>query len=186
MPSHSVTSRQHPSLDIGHPLVRRLIELVKEDFFREGATSGRTAALVIPTCSEVTVHYRYLVRFAGGNDGAVLEELIDLAFPVYNKNGALSALSLEQLATASPDSRVPQPDETEPHFDAAWNHRNRDLWLEAAIEERKAELIHEREELRDRVVREARDDVDTSWLDGAGKLKAVSSDLLTATLYLPR
>jgi hypothetical protein len=171
-------------LDIGHPLVRRLIEVAKEDFFKAGARSGRAVAMVLSGLKEVTIHYRYLARFAGGKTEAVLEELIDVAFPVYG-NTALTPEEIGEFLSATPGQRQPRQDECQPHFEEAWKSAIRDKATAAAIERRRGELVKERMELRDRLKKDAKD-VDTSWLDGAEKIKIVSQDLLTATLYLPR
>ena len=61
-----------------------------------------------------------------------------------------------------------------------------DVDNEAGYADAYKDVIHERQELRDRVARHAKNDVDTSWLDGADQLQAASADLLTAMQYLPR
>jgi hypothetical protein len=171
-------------LDIGHPLVRRLVEIVKEDFFRAGAQSGRAVSIVTPGCKEVTVLYRFLARFAAQNHGSVLEELVDAAFPVYGDR-AYTIEEIERLLAMPPAARLAKPAECQPHFDAAWGSTVREKAVKDAVERRRQELVRERTELRERIKKDSKA-ADTAWLDGADQIKLISLDLLTATLHLPR
>ena len=47
-------------LDVGHPLVRRLVEEVKQHAFRDATHYGRTAYLVTPDVKEVTAVFYLL------------------------------------------------------------------------------------------------------------------------------
>jgi hypothetical protein len=114
----------------------------------------------------------------------VLEELLDVAFPVYGKS-IYSPEATEKLLAMPPAARRPRPDECQPHFDAAWGSAVREKAVTTAVEQRRTDLVRERIELRDRLRKDSRD-VDTSWLDGAEQIKLVSLDLLSATVYLPR
>jgi len=186
-PRAALSDPEFVVLDIGHPLVRRLIDLVREDFFRAGANNGRTAALVTKAVDTVTVLYHYLVRFVvDTRPQSVIEELIPVAFPVYGER-PLSPQETEAILphniTVGP--RLPAPDETLPHYEEAENSPLRSLALEAATAQRRDALIHERKELREKLEREG-DSSLREWLEGIDRLSIASRDLLTATLYLPR
>jgi hypothetical protein len=71
-------------LDVGHPLVRRLIEEVKQNAFREVAHYGRTAYVVTPDVDEVTALFHLLVRYVVNMEPtSIVEELLPVAVPVY-------------------------------------------------------------------------------------------------------
>ena len=82
-------------LDVGHPLVRRLIEQVKQNAFRgdqsrEGLPHedrehyGRTAYLVTPDVDEVTALFHLLARYAVNTQPiSIVEELLPVVVPVY-------------------------------------------------------------------------------------------------------
>ena len=172
-------------LDIGHPLVRRLIDLVREDFFRTGANNGRTAAMVTDAVSHVTVLHHYLVRFLVGTTlSTVIEELVPVAFPVYG-DAPCTAEETAALLAATPKPRNPKPDEAEPHYDHAAGNPLMQTALDAAVARRLDELVRERRELKQKLEAEG-DPAIQDWLAGIDRLSLASTDLLTATLYLPR
>ncbi|MFW6135963.1 MAG: helicase-related protein [Chloroflexota bacterium] len=83
-------------LDVGHPLVRRLIEEVKQNAFREGLAErerlakgerghyGRTPYVVTPDVGEVTALFHLLARYVVNTDPtSIVEELLPVAVPVY-------------------------------------------------------------------------------------------------------
>ena len=172
-------------LDIGHPLVRRLIEMVREDFFLAGADYGRTATIVTDDVSQVIVLYHYLVRFVVHTDPvSVVEELLTVAFPIYGGE-ACSPDEVAVLLRAQPKPRLPRPAETQPHFAAAQESPVHASALREAVERRQQGLLRERRELREKLEREG-DPAIAKSLRGIDKLTVASQDLLTATLYLPR
>jgi superfamily II DNA or RNA helicase len=184
-PAQALADPELTVLDIGHPLVRKLVDLVREDFFRVGADYGRTAAIVTDAASEVTVLYHCLVRFiVNTQPPSVIEELLPVAFPAYGE-GACSEAQIERLLTASPKPRVVPPTETQPHFDAAEAIPLFHTALQAAVSARRNELVQERRELKARLEQEG-DPAVLEWLQGIDSLTVASQDLLTATLYLPR
>jgi hypothetical protein len=98
-------------LDVGHPLVRQLIEAVKQQAFVAGALAasqgfvvgasapsqgfvvgasapsshyGRTAYIVTPDIDEVTALFHLLARYVVNTDPtSIVEELLPVAVPVY-------------------------------------------------------------------------------------------------------
>jgi superfamily II DNA or RNA helicase len=71
-------------LDVGHPLVRRLIEEVKQNAFREVEHYGRTAYVVTPDVDEVTALFHLLARYVvNTKPTSIVEELLPVAVPVY-------------------------------------------------------------------------------------------------------
>jgi len=170
---------------LGHPLVKRLIDIVREDFFRTGEFFGRIMAKAVPTANQVTVVYHYLVRFSVNTDPViVLEELVPVAFPVYG-DSPINANMLEQLQKTTPLARIPNPAEVKAHLEEAERNSVYNSALETAIQLRKEELIKERHELKEKLMREGDESI-LEWLEGIDSLETASHDLLTITLYLPK
>ena len=184
-PEHALADPDLTVLDIGHPLVQRLIEMVRDDFFGAGASYGRAAAMVTDAVSEVTCLYHYLVRFVVHTDPpSVIEELIPVAVPVYGDEPS-SPEHIAALLRARPQPRLPLPPETEPHLRAAAANPARATALDAAIAARLNDLVRERRELKAKLEEEGDEPISKS-LKGLDSLTVASQDLLTATLYLPR
>ena len=54
-------------INVGHPVVRRLIDLVKDSVFDSANDSyGRSCVITSPDISRVTALYHFLVRFTVG------------------------------------------------------------------------------------------------------------------------
>jgi hypothetical protein len=150
-------------LDVGHPLVRRLIEEVKQDVFRAGASDGenaarygRTAYVVTPDVDEVTALYHLLARYVIINTEptAIVEELLPVAVPMYALADALAFRDLEQV-------------------------------LQSAVEERRQVLMTERQRMRQQM--EAQEDaVSAEWLKGIDDLSPGSVDLVALTVLWPQ
>jgi len=174
-------------LDIGHPLVRRLINIVREDFFQAGANNGRTSAMVTDAVQHVTVLCHYLVRYIVGRDShSVVEEMIPAAFRVYDDH-VCSHDEIAALLAARPKPRNPLADETQEHFGKAAASASAAKALAAAIRRHTDEMLHERRELKSKLQQETNAHAAVrEWLDGIDKLEVASQELLTATLYLPR
>ena len=77
-------------LEVGHPLVRRLIEEVKQQGFVVGASApfphyGRTAYVVTPDVDEVTALFHLLARYVVNTEPtSIVEELLPVVAPVYS------------------------------------------------------------------------------------------------------
>ncbi len=73
-------------LDLGHPLVRRLIDLIKQETFNlERGSYGRSAGLLTQDVSETTAVVTLLLRFVTETTPAqIFEDLVTFAFNVYS------------------------------------------------------------------------------------------------------
>lgn len=172
-------------LDLGHPLIKRLIDLVREDFFTVGKFYGRVAAFIKPEIDEVSVVYHYLVRFViKTNPISVIEELLPVGFTVYNSK-TFNQLEIEKMQALKNEARLPAQAEIRMHLTEA---ENNPLFVEAfnaAVADLKERLTAERRELKQKIINEGAV-VDQEWLNGIDDLEMASHDLLTVTLYLTR
>lgn len=183
-------------LDVGHPLVRRLIEEVKQHAFRSERTGdtnrhyGRAAALVTPDVTQVTALIHILARYVVNTaPTSIIEELLPVGVRVYSEQP--STVSYEQaitLAAATPSSaRWSQADVKEALADALAIPGLNGL-LADAVEDRRATLVTERSAMAEQMQGQAADngrDQPATWLDGIDDLARGTFDLLTITLLLP-
>jgi superfamily II DNA or RNA helicase len=176
-------------LDVGHPLVRRLIEEVKQNAFRvegnrQGFPYGRTAAIVTRDVAEVTALFHLLARYVVNTQPAsIVEELLPVAIPVYG-GGPLDAELTARLlhASSSPETRAEA--EVKETLADALAIDGLERLLAEAVEHRRQQLVAERRSMREQM--EGREGVQTAeWLRGIDDLAPGSFDLLTVTVYYP-
>jgi len=184
-------------LDLGHPLVRRLIEEVKQNAFRVddavGASAplhyGRTAYVVTPDVDEVTAVFHLLARYVVNTDPtSIVEELLPVAVPVYGGRDLTGLADLSGLLDPEPSGQTRTEGEVQEALREALAIFDLGNLLEGAVEERREELVAERQRMQ-RPVRSGRPDRSSSqpaeWLEGIDDLAPGSFDMLTVTVLFP-
>ena len=177
----------HPEvtvLELGHPLIRKMIELVKTEFFSEEGKYGRNAGFYSDQVDTVTVIYNALVRYSvGRTEKRVIEELITFGYDTFDQ----SQISPEKLITIKPTMTTDQIDGEEfKHWLSEGLSENRySTLLNKEVEQRRQELISESQELAKKVYRETKSDEDAKWVDEIMFIDTTSVDLLTITIVWP-
>ncbi len=118
-PAYGLDDPDVKVLDLGHPLVRRLVELVKQETFRPSEEHyGRTSFYVVEEAEEVSAVFHLLARYAvGGEEGSpssVLEELVPVGLPVYVEE-TLSEEQTQRLVGANPAPQTRSDAEVRSH-----------------------------------------------------------------------
>jgi len=178
-------------LDVGHPLVRRLIEEVKQSGFvgkAEAAAQhyGRTAYVVTPDVDEVTALFHLLARYVVNTEPtSIVEELLPVSMPVYNDPPTVvSGQQVTQLLEAQPSPETRTEAEVQEALADALAIGELDALLESAVETRRQELVTERTQMREQM--EQREGAQVAeWLRGIDDLSPGSFDLLTMTILFP-
>ncbi len=171
-------------IDLGHPLVRRLIELVRLELFREGSEQyGRSAYGVSPAVGEVTAVLQVLARLVVATDPPnIVEELIPVAFSldgeVLGWGDEIRPLENAPLTA----ERLPAADVQEDLATMLGLPTLRRSLAEV-IETRRTALAAERSELRKRI--EGPNIANVRWLTGIDQIQTGSFDLLTVTILYP-
>jgi len=182
-------------LDVGHPLVRRLIEAVKQRTFdpspAQGAGPGverygRTAYVVTPEVDEVTVLFHLLARYVVNTDPtSIIEELLPVALPLYPLEpevlGWERALA---LADADPGAQTRTEAEVQEALRDAFALPGLEALLEDAVEARRQALAAERGRMREQM-HAHQGAQPAEWLAGSDDLAPGSFDLLTVTVLFP-
>jgi len=187
-------------LDVGHPLVRRLIEAVKQNtFFGEGNNKGcpygRTAYVVTPDVDEVTALFHLLARYVVNTEPtSIVEELLPVAVAVYggyasgvrrhSSSGKRQQVARLVDAQASSQTRTEAEAEVQEALADALGVEGLDGLLEDAVETRRRELVAERARMRGQM-QEVEGAQPAEWLEGIDDLARGSFDLLTVTVLFP-
>lgn len=171
-------------LNTGHPVIRRLIELIKRDVFSpEKDVYGRTCVVATPDVDHVTALYHFLVRYTVGREKpSVIEEIIPVACDLVTRSFPEDRVA-ERLSDVE---KVPLPQVREEnarkHLKTALSE---DMWSDIFsdnIEKRRQEISEERIQLKDQLSEACQD---TGWLEDASEVSVASHDLISLRLLEP-
>lgn len=174
----------HPDaviLDAGHPFIRKMIELVKAEFFTNKGLYGRNAYFFSNEVEAVTWQYNFLVRFTVGlKEKRVIEELIAIAVDSYTEK----AIPKTSFTPAQTTRNVTQADLTE-QINEALAFNGLDKLVDEKVKERRFKLIEERQELYNKILLESKDAKQPDWLNDIIHIEEAGHDLLTLTIIQP-
>ena len=174
----------HPEaviLDAGHLVVRKLIELVKGEFFTNQGHYGRNAYLFSKDVKSVVWLYYFLVRFTVGlRDKRVIEELIPIAIDGYTEK----PLSITQFEAAQTTRSLSQQDLSD-HLKDALHFSGLEQIIRNRIMERRLKLVEERQGLYKKILIESKNPEQPAWLDDIMHIDEAGHDLLTVTIIHP-
>lgn len=180
-PELALTHPEAVILDAGHPLVRKLIELVKAEFFTHKGVYGRNAYFFSVETHTVVYLYNYLVRFTVGlKDKRVIEELIAVAVDSYTGK----TLPFQNFVPAQ-TTRILAADDLQTHVKDALSLKTLDSIITNEIRERKIKLIGERQELYKKILVESKNTGQPAWLDEIIHIEEAAFDLLAITIIQP-
>lgn len=186
-PQAALDDRHLTLLDLGHPLVQRLVDVIKTGAFRDsGERYGRTAYTITREIGQTTALLHVLARYVVGTMPlSIVEELIPVAFPVYNHEpGAFTLAQVEALLSAQPEARRKPDAEVSEDLSEALRRPDLNDLLQQAVEARRQALVADRQAM---LAREASQEGATQqrWLQGIDQLETASYDVLTATISYP-
>ena len=170
------------ALDLGHPLVRRLLELVKQELFTGGEHYGRTAYVVTPDVSEPVALFHLLARYVVNTTPQnIVEELVPVAIPLYGGDPLPDTRAHALTRPALSKQTRTEPEVREALEDAAAIEA-RDTHFARAIENRRRQLVQERQKMLDRMRRHGENDALAPWLAGLDDISPGTFDILTVTI----
>jgi superfamily II DNA or RNA helicase len=169
-------------LDIAHPLVQQLIDAVKEVALTSDDRYGRTAMRGTDAVDEPVALYTVKVRYFAhtGDDPTIMEELLQLALPLYGEE-PFSEAELKELLNTDATAANRTKQEWQRDLDNAIDHDHRKDAITRRADERRAEIEDERSQMRS----ELEDAGYGASLAGIDNLSVASTDLLTIGLYYP-
>lgn len=182
-PLRGIDNPELEVIDLGHRLVRNLIDLVKQLTFssKDTDTYGRTACIATRTATKVSAVYTFLARYAvHTNPVSIVEELLRVGFEVFCDR-KLSQSDVEALSRSVPVVHGRAEIEMREDLVAALSKLNLETELRRRAEKRCAELAVERAQVKKSL--EGRGE--QGWLEGIDNLSVASVDLLCVTVYYP-
>ena len=180
-PELALTNPDAIILDAGHPFVRKMIELVKAEFFTNKGLYGRIAYFFCNEVETVTWNYNFLVRFTVGlKEKRVIEELISIAVDSYSEK----AIPNINFIPAQTIRSLSHTDVTEQINDAL-AFKGLDKLIDQKIKERRIKLIEERQELYNKILVDSKDTKQPDWLNDIIHIEEAGHDLLTLTIIHP-
>lgn len=177
----------HPDatvLEIGHPFVRRLIEIVKSEFFGKNGIYGRNAWYYSSQVTSVCMLYNVLVRYTVGlREKRVIEEMLTFGFDGFTQK-ELEEAFIRKLAAANTTETLSESDFKD-YMEEAINFPDFTKIVNQKIEQRRLKLIAERQELYKKIIKETESTDEASWIDNEIFIDKAGADLLTITVVLP-
>ncbi len=172
------------ALDLGHPLVRRLLELVKQEAFTGSEHYGRTAYVVTPEVSEPTALFHLLARYVvNTTPTGIIEELVPVAVPVFGGE-ALSAEATRRLLQPQLSAATRTQMEVQEALEDTLLNEQLTACFNQAVDTRRQMLVTEREAMLARL--HARPGAhEAEWLHGLADLSPGTFDVLTMTIFFP-
>jgi SNF2 family DNA or RNA helicase len=178
-------SRDNPDLeviDLGHRLVRLLVERVRNETFKQPGTYGRTSVMTIDGAKEASAIYHLLVRYAvGTSPPSVVEELAPLGLTLYGGK-RLDATWVRALLSASPVNGSRGDPERREALHSALDHPTLQSTITSFAEERARALARERQQMRERLEKEGQH---PEWLKGIADVRVASTDILAVSVLFP-
>jgi hypothetical protein len=172
-------------IDLGHPLVRNLIELVKEMTFTSMDTYGRTSAIKTSSAKVVSAVYTFLARYAiiKSEPISIVEELLTVGTKIHSGEllGDDEVRSL-QNSKPFPDERTHEEIKQDLHLALERKEIEKILWEKA--HQRCDTLRIERNSVKKSLMGSV-ESGEHDWLKGFDVITPASVDLLCVTLYYP-
>jgi superfamily II DNA or RNA helicase len=180
-PEIALTQPDAVILDAGHPIVRKLIDLVKAEFFTKGGLYGRNAYFYSSETDVVIYLYNFLVRYTAGlKEKRVIEELLTVTIDSFSGKIIENNVFSPSQTTRS----LSQTDLAESIKDAVSYNRLEQI-ISERIQERRLILIDERQELYKKILVDSKSTDQPAWLDDIIHIEDAGYDLLAVTIILP-
>ena len=164
---------------LGHPLVRNLIETIKDISYTSPEFYGRNACVKTSAIPRQTYLYHYLVRYAvQTTPSSIIEELLPIGIM---GDVILNPKQIDELrkSKALPDQR--SDDEKQTDVKAALDIANLNAIVEQHCEKRRQELMAERKQARKLLEAQGVEEA----IAGIDDIAMASKDLLCVTVYYP-
>jgi superfamily II DNA or RNA helicase len=171
-------------LEVGNPVVRKLIETVKGEFFNANSAYGRTGYFISNDVEAITFIYHVLARFTVGMDNKrVIEELITFGVDWENEALIMPKNILEIKTATTTETRTQS--ELKESVMTALTLKVWEQYRDEQIKARKRKLHLERMELFKKIIAESASTQQHEWLDNMIHIEDAGTDLLAVTIVYP-
>jgi SNF2 family DNA or RNA helicase len=168
-------------LDLSHPFVSRLVQMIKQQMHLDDSQYGRTAYKISNKIEKPMAMLKVLVRYVVETEQtSVIEEILTIGFDIYADN-ILSSDKLEkfELSNSSPGSRTIS--EFKEEIKEVFVNKYWKKTLLSRIETERVKMIDERKKL----IETLNYDELPSWLNGITNISYASHDIITVTIGYP-
>ena len=164
---------------LGHPLVRNLIETVKDISYSSEDFYGRNACIKTSAVPRLTYLYHYLVRYSvKTTPPSIIEELVPIGF---SGDTLLNPDQIDEIIKAKPLPDQRTENELKSDVDMALERSGLDQAVEQQCERNRQELIAERKHARELLEAQGVEEA----IAGIDEITLASKDLLSVTIYYP-
>jgi ERCC4-related helicase len=167
-------------MDLSHPLVCRLMDLIKQKTFDlKDATYGRTTAILTKDVTETTALVTILARFITKTKPIeVYEDLVTIAFPVYSE-GSFSVEDVARFSQLPSSGGNLTKDEVKDVIQDVLNRKGLETIIEKALDKRVLIISSQRQQMIESLGQ------NIEWLQKTEKLSIGSWDLLALKILWP-
>jgi len=168
-------------LHISHPIVRRLINIIKHVTFDDKHPNyGRTSVITTSDVSKVTALYHFLVRFAvGTNPVTVVEEIMPVACNLID-GVSMDHAEILILLSATPTYADKPKENMLKHLALAMKPEKYETALNTMTTTQRDNITADRVALKTRLMADGNN---PQWLTGIDSVTVASSDLISLRIY---
>ena len=180
--NHAARNPGTDLIDLSHPLVSRLIQLVKQQSVSNEDFYGRTAFKGSSKIQEVIAVINILARYVvNTKPSSIVEEIFSIGFTVFDDKIIPNEI-VGKFEAQDPEPCRRTNQEIREDLEAAFS---KDFWkkeIERIAEDHKKTMSMERQNLIERLDHE---DEQPEWVKGLTDISFVSYDILTVTIGYP-
>jgi len=168
-------------LDLSHPLVSRLVQMLKQQAYLNDNQYGRTAYKISDTIAKPIAILKVLVRYVVGTEQpSVIEEIATIGFNIYEEN-ILPAEKVEEFESSNPLPGNRTISEFREDMQEIFTNRYWEKAIRDIIDTNKQKMIEERKHLIETLSYEEL----PAWVKGVTDLSYASHDIITVTIGYP-
>jgi len=181
--NYAITNPDLELIDLSHPLLNRIVQLVKQQMYLESSEHyGRIAYKISNTITSPVVILKVLTRFVVNTEPtSVIEEIIPIGFYVYNSK-IMSSQEIKNFEDGNPLPGQRSDEEVKEDIEEVFS--NNEYWmteLEKNINDYQNQIISERK----KILESFEDTSLPEWLNGATDISFASQEVLTLTIGYP-
>jgi len=179
---HAATHPNIVLIDISHPLITRLINLIKQQAALSSDFYGRIAYKGSDQIKKTCVIMKALVRYVvETSPSSMVEEIITIGLEPYSKKKIPTKI-VSNFESSSSKLCTRTDEEIKEDIEEALSSNAWKEYLEEEIKVKQKQLVKERENLINRI---SSNEVLPSWLDGITQVAFTRFDVLTITVGYP-
>lgn len=183
-PELALKNKNYELLELGHPLLRNLIDEIKLQAFNPNLPIyGRTSYKFVNGLERITsIVYVYTRFISQTKPPSIIEELVKVPIEVYEEN-QLDDSTVKFLEESRPEQGFVNEDDFSEDMKYLFSKPNFKKHINDVINKRLMEIISERKVFKKEMMDSLNSESD--WLEGIDDVSLSSYDILAVFLYYP-